>query len=133
MRSIFRDEFETRSFPRSLAAIRRGFAFYVADPLSSIHATTRNDPTIDSSPRRFVTIRAIKVFVGVVAFATGSAFSNAQESPPPEKARSSISPDKQWEYKLVDGFLPEIVKAGTNEVALNLLVERTCLMRARLR
>jgi hypothetical protein len=29
-------EFETRSLPRSLAAARRGFTFYVADPLSSI-------------------------------------------------------------------------------------------------
>jgi len=28
----FRHEFETRSFPRSLAAARRGFTFYVADP-----------------------------------------------------------------------------------------------------
>jgi hypothetical protein len=29
--------FETRSLPRSLAAARRGFTFYVADPISSIH------------------------------------------------------------------------------------------------
>jgi len=29
--------FETRSAPASLAAARRGFAFYVADPISSIH------------------------------------------------------------------------------------------------
>jgi hypothetical protein len=29
--------FETRSFPTSLAAIHRGFAFYLADPISSIH------------------------------------------------------------------------------------------------
>ena len=30
-------EFETRSLPRSLAATCRGFTFYFADPLSSIH------------------------------------------------------------------------------------------------
>jgi streptogramin lyase/tetratricopeptide (TPR) repeat protein len=35
-----RYEFETRSLPRLLAATRRGFAFYVADPLSSIHQCT---------------------------------------------------------------------------------------------
>src|SRR5204862_392601 len=35
---------ETRSLPRSLAATRRGFAFYVADPLSSIHEFTPNHP-----------------------------------------------------------------------------------------
>jgi hypothetical protein len=35
-----RHEFETRLLPRSLAATRRGFAFYVADPLSSIHKST---------------------------------------------------------------------------------------------
>ena len=38
--NIFKHEFETRSLPRSLAATRRGFAFYVADPLSSIHEFT---------------------------------------------------------------------------------------------
>ena len=32
-----RHEFETRSLTRSLAVTRRGFAFYVTDPLSSIH------------------------------------------------------------------------------------------------
>jgi hypothetical protein len=34
--AVFRHEFETRRFP-SLAATRRDFTFYVADPLSSIH------------------------------------------------------------------------------------------------
>ena len=29
--------FETRSFPRSLAATHRGFSFYLANPISSIH------------------------------------------------------------------------------------------------
>ena len=29
--------FETRSLPNSLAATRRGFTFYLADPVSSIH------------------------------------------------------------------------------------------------
>jgi len=29
--------FETRSFPNSLAATLRGFTFYLADPISSIH------------------------------------------------------------------------------------------------
>jgi hypothetical protein len=36
-----RNEFETRSHPCSLAATRRGFAFYVADPVSSIHEFTK--------------------------------------------------------------------------------------------
>jgi hypothetical protein len=40
LKSFSRHEFETRSLPRSLAATRRGFAFYVADPLSSIHEFT---------------------------------------------------------------------------------------------
>jgi sugar lactone lactonase YvrE/tetratricopeptide (TPR) repeat protein len=57
MRPFFRQEFETRLLPRSLAATRRGFAFYVADPLSSIHEFTLNDPTTDSSLRQFVTLR----------------------------------------------------------------------------
>jgi hypothetical protein len=38
------NEFETRS----LAATRRGFAFHVADPVSSIHKFTLNDLTTNS-------------------------------------------------------------------------------------
>jgi hypothetical protein len=33
----FNHGFETRSFPNSLAATHRGFTFYLADPISSIH------------------------------------------------------------------------------------------------
>jgi len=33
--------FETRSFPNSLAATLRGFTFYLADPISSIHRIAR--------------------------------------------------------------------------------------------
>jgi hypothetical protein len=32
-----RNQFETRSHARSLAATRRGFTFYAADPLRPIH------------------------------------------------------------------------------------------------
>jgi hypothetical protein len=42
LEEILNHGFETRSLPRSLAATRRGFAFYVADPLSSIE--TRSLP-----------------------------------------------------------------------------------------
>jgi hypothetical protein len=35
-----RHGFETRLLTRSLAATRRGFAFYVADPLGSTHEFT---------------------------------------------------------------------------------------------
>ncbi len=42
-------EFETRSLPRSLAATRRGFTFYVADPLSSIHELTQIDSSVRGS------------------------------------------------------------------------------------
>jgi hypothetical protein len=38
MRSFFRREFETRfAYPLAGPLPRRGFAFYVADPLRSIH------------------------------------------------------------------------------------------------
>ena len=42
MKSYFRHEFETRSRARSLAATRRGFTFYVADPLSFMREFTLN-------------------------------------------------------------------------------------------
>jgi hypothetical protein len=42
-------------------AIRRGFTFYVADPLSSIHESTRIDSMRDRSFLNFVTISVIGV------------------------------------------------------------------------
>src|SRR5205814_9002941 len=39
-----RHEFETRSLPCSLAAALAGFAFYLADPISSVHEFTRINP-----------------------------------------------------------------------------------------
>ena len=41
-----RHQFETRSHARSLAATRRGFTFYVADPLRSIHEFTLIRPSV---------------------------------------------------------------------------------------
>jgi hypothetical protein len=35
-------------------------------------------------------------------------------------ASDLVSPDKQWEYRCVDGNWPEIVKAGTTQVVLDL-------------
>src|SRR6266540_2084259 len=50
----FIHRFETRSFPISLVAYPRDFAFYVADPISSIHRSSRiNWIRVDSClPRR---------------------------------------------------------------------------------
>jgi hypothetical protein len=39
---------ETRSFPKSLAATRRGFSFYVADPISSIASVINDSSAIDA-------------------------------------------------------------------------------------
>lgn len=44
---------------------------------------------------------------------------SAQESPPSEEKRASLSPDKKWEY--VGGDQPKLVKVGTNEAALEFL------------
>jgi len=40
-------------------------------------------------------------------------------------AGESVSPDKQWEYRCADGHWPEIVKAGTTQVVLNLLDDQS--------
>jgi hypothetical protein len=40
-----RHEFETRSFPESLAACPRGFAFYLADPIASVHEFAQKEDT----------------------------------------------------------------------------------------
>jgi len=49
---------------------------------------------------------------------------NAQESPSTREDNGSISPDKQWEYKCIEygagECLPQIVKAGTTQVVLDL-------------
>jgi hypothetical protein len=55
----------------------------------------------------------------LVACTTTFVFSNAQESPSPAEEQPSLSPDKKWEYTK-DDEQPKIVKAGTNEVALEL-------------
>ena len=56
-------------------------------------------------------------FVAVGACAISCGFSNAQESSPPaEEQDEDMSPDKKWEY--YDGDTAKLVKAGTNEVAL---------------
>jgi hypothetical protein len=38
----------------------------------------------------------------------------------PSATPSSVSPDKQWEYRCTDGLWSSIVKAGTNQMALDL-------------
>ncbi len=76
MRSFLRHEFETSSLPRSLTATRRGFSFYIAGSLNSIHEFTRNNPTIDSGLRRFVTIRVISVFLAIVGLTISCGFSS---------------------------------------------------------
>jgi hypothetical protein len=40
-------------------------------------------------------------------------------------ASGSVSPDKQWEYRCPEGEWPEIVKAGTTEIVLNLLDDQS--------
>jgi hypothetical protein len=40
-------------------------------------------------------------------------------------AESSVSPDKQWEYRCAEGQWPEIVKAGTTQAVLNLLDDQS--------
>lgn len=58
-----RHEFETRSLPRLLAATCRGFAFYVANPLSFVHEFTLMIQQHGSGGKQFVTIRAIGVVI----------------------------------------------------------------------
>ena len=55
--NLLRSIHESMLLPRSLAATCRGFTFYVADPLSSIHELTRTEASVT----RFVTIRVIRV------------------------------------------------------------------------
>jgi hypothetical protein len=74
--------------------------------------------------------KRIFAFVVIVACTISCSFSNAQESSPgqtpsPSPASTdSISPDKKWEYKCaeygLDQCAPEIVKAGTTEVVVDL-------------
>jgi hypothetical protein len=61
--------------------------------------------------------------LAIAVWAIGCGFANAQESSPAKEGRSSISPDKQWEYQCIqyDGAcFPQIVKAGTKQVVVDL-------------
>jgi hypothetical protein len=70
------------------------------------------------------TMRSFFTLVALIALAIACGFSNAQESSPAKEGRGSVSPDKKWEYKCDEYGLgqcaPEIVKAGTTEVVLDL-------------
>ena len=59
------------------------------------------------------------IFVLAVACVITCLFSNAQEPTPPGETNATVSPDKKWEYE-PDDSAPKILKAGTNEVALDL-------------
>ena len=82
---------------------------------------------------QFLTIREISVFVAIVSCAASCSFSNAQQSPPtqtPEVAAtpevtaqpnpSWFSPDKRWEYHSSSQDEAKIVKAGTDQMVLDL-------------
>jgi hypothetical protein len=61
-------------------------------------------------------MRSFRIFFVIVACAINCGVSSAQESPQPQEEQASTSPDKKWEYS--DGEEAKLVKAGTNEVAL---------------
>ena len=60
--------------------------------------------------------------IAIVASLIACGFSNSQESSPVEQKRSSLSPDKKWQYncgEYAPGYCyPEIVKTGTTERAI---------------
>jgi hypothetical protein len=60
------------------------------------------------------------IFIGIVACAISCVFSRGQETPRPKAGPSSFSPDKKWEYKLVDGQRLAIAEAGTTKIVLDL-------------
>ncbi len=59
-------------------------------------------------------------FVAIVACVIRCNFCSAQDSPPAEKDRALLSPDKKWEYRCVNGVSPELIEAGTTQVVLDL-------------
>ena len=121
MRSFFRHQFETRPLTRLLAAIRRDFAFHVADPFRSVRAFTLNDPTNESGLggcNHVITW----TFAALFLFIATSAFSQEQEKP----LARSVSPDGKWEFRAgAAGKQGDFViaKAGSVETSLVLSEE----------
>ena len=74
-------------------------------------------------------MRPFLIFAAIVACALSCGFSNAQEPSPSKGENAALSPDKQWEYKCVEYAAvecrPQIVKAGTAEVVVDLDQELT--------
>jgi hypothetical protein len=60
---------------------------------------------------KYGSVAAFALFAVALVLAAGSRSTFASES---------VSPDKQWEYRCAEGHWPEIVKAGTTQVVLNL-------------
>ena len=64
-------------------------------------------------------MRSSFIFVTIVTCVIACGPSDAQESSPVEQKTGSLSPDKKWQYQPNESA-PTIVKADTNEVALDL-------------
>jgi hypothetical protein len=72
---------------------------------------------MNDAPQTKSMTQFISTAVVACAIICGSAL--GQEPSPPTEEHTSISPDKKWEYR-PDESAPKIVKAGTDEVALDL-------------
>jgi hypothetical protein len=65
-------------------------------------------------------MRSFFTLAAVIAWAISCGSTNAQESVlAQEPSPTSVSPDKQWEYRCANGVSPELVKAGTTQVVLD--------------
>src|SRR5919197_6312827 len=68
-------------------------------------------------------MRSFFIFVAIVGCAISCGLSNAKESPPgqtPSPSTTSLSPDKNWEYRVKDDDSAVLVRAGSDKPVIKL-------------
>jgi hypothetical protein len=114
--------------PRELAVDGAGNLFITEVMAAAAGSHSILEFSTDGTKKIFASTLGFDVSSGLACDRSGNVFVLNKHSilkfdssgTPSTFASDWVSPDKQWEYRCVDGNWPEIVKAGTTQVVLDL-------------
>src|SRR3984893_440100 len=114
--------------PRELAVDGAGNLFITEVMAADAGSHSILEFSTDGTKKIFASTLGFEVSSGLACDRSGNVFVLNKHSilkfdssgTPSTFASDWVSPDKQWEYRCVDGNWPEIVKAGTTQVVLDL-------------
>jgi hypothetical protein len=131
-KKVFASGFEN---PRELAIDGAGNLFITEVTAADAHSRAILEFSTDGTKRIFASTLGFDFSSGLACDRSGNVFVLNRHSimkfdssgTPSTFASEWVSPDKQWEYRCVDGQWPEIVKAGTTQVVLDLSQDESAL------